>query len=83
MAWELALSDAGPLADSAHIATKGWPVLRTAKSIGNTIDERIRLLDNRTSHLHQVHQPSSLSSVASEMNEMDAENGHPPFVPPS
>lgn len=65
-----ALNDAGPLADSAHIATKWWPVLRTAKSIGNTIDERIRLLDNRTIHLHQVHQPYSLSSVASEMNEM-------------
>ncbi|MBY0086406.1 aldo/keto reductase [Brevibacillus brevis] len=65
-----ALNDAGPLADYAHIATKWWPVLRTAKSIGNTIDERIRLLDNRTIHLHQVHQPYSLSSVASEMNEM-------------
>lgn len=65
-----ALNDAGPLADFAHIATKWWPVLRTAKSIGNTIDERIRLLDNRTIHLHQVHQPYSLSSVASEMNEM-------------
>ncbi|GAB1533263.1 aldo/keto reductase [Brevibacillus formosus] len=65
-----ALKDAGTLADSAHIATKWWPVFRTAKSIGNTIDERIRLLDNRTIHLHQVHQPYSLSSVASEMNEM-------------
>ena len=37
-----------------------------------TIDERIRLLDNRTIHLHQVHQPYSFSSVASEMREMAA-----------
>ncbi|MFF0830764.1 aldo/keto reductase [Brevibacillus sp. NPDC003359] len=65
-----ALKDAGTLADSAYTATKWWPVLRTAKSIGNTIDERIRLLDNRTIHLHQVHQPYSLSSVASQMKEM-------------
>ncbi|MGG4444607.1 aldo/keto reductase [Brevibacillus fortis] len=65
-----ALKEVGSLADSASIATKWWPVLRTANSIGNTIDERIRLLDSRTIHLHQVHQPYSLSSVASQMKEM-------------
>ncbi|KZE49019.1 aldo/keto reductase [Brevibacillus parabrevis] len=67
-----ALRDAGKLAEGAHIATKWWPIMRTAKSIGKTIDERIRLLDNRTIHLHQVHQPYSFSSVASEMREMAA-----------
>ncbi|SDS74156.1 Predicted oxidoreductase [Paenibacillaceae bacterium GAS479] len=58
------------LAEEAHIATKWWPILRTASSIGTTIDERLQMLDNRTIHLHQVHQPYSFSSVASEMNAM-------------
>ncbi|MDQ6418897.1 aldo/keto reductase [Paenibacillus sp. LHD-117] len=57
-------------AERAYIATKWWPVFRTASSIPATIDERLRLLDNRTIHLHQVHQPYSFSSVASEMKEM-------------
>ncbi|OXM14653.1 aldo/keto reductase [Paenibacillus herberti] len=58
------------LAEEAHIATKWWPVFRTASSIGATIDERLQMLDHRTIHLHQVHQPYSFSSVASEMNAM-------------
>ncbi|MGO4548377.1 aldo/keto reductase [Paenibacillus sp. 2TAB23] len=53
-----------------YIATKWWPLFRTAGSIGTTIEERIRLLEGRTIHLHQVHQPFSLSSVSSEMKEM-------------
>ncbi|KRE99871.1 aldo/keto reductase [Paenibacillus sp. Soil766] len=65
-----ALREAGPLADGAHIATKWWPLLRTASSITSTIDERIRLLENRTIELHQVHQPFSLSSVREEMKAM-------------
>ncbi|MGO4269548.1 aldo/keto reductase [Paenibacillus sp. TAF58] len=65
-----ALRDSGSLADDARIATKWWPIFRTAGSIVSTIDERIRYLDNRTIHLHQVHQPYSLSSVANEMKAM-------------
>ncbi|MGG1517920.1 aldo/keto reductase [Paenibacillus oryzisoli] len=65
-----ALRDAGPLADRAHIATKWWPILRTASSISHTIDERLRLLDNRPIELHQVHQPYSFSSVRAEMTAM-------------
>ncbi|NEW08958.1 aldo/keto reductase [Paenibacillus sp. SYP-B3998] len=65
-----ALNEAGSLADGAHVATKWWPIMRTANSITNTIDERIRLLDNRKIHLHQVHQPYSFSSVAKQMNTM-------------
>jgi aryl-alcohol dehydrogenase-like predicted oxidoreductase len=60
----------GKPAEEAHIATKWWPIFRTAGSITATIDQRIRLLDNRTIHLYQVHQPYSFSSVASEMNAM-------------
>jgi aryl-alcohol dehydrogenase-like predicted oxidoreductase len=66
-----ALKEVGSIAgDKAYIATKWWPLFRTAGSIASTIDERIRLLDNRTIHLYQVHQPYSFSSVASEMNTM-------------
>ncbi|NHN31382.1 aldo/keto reductase [Paenibacillus sp. S3N08] len=66
-----ALKEIGsPAADHAYIATKWWPVFRTAASIKATIDERLRLLDHRTIHLYQVHQPYSFSSVASEMNAM-------------
>ena len=60
----------GPVGDHAYIATKWWPIFRTASSIATTIDERLRLLDNRTIHLYQVHQPYSFSSVASEMTAM-------------
>lgn len=56
--------------DAVIIATKWWPIFRTASSIGSTIDERIRLLEGRTINLHQVHQPYSFSSVRSEMTEM-------------
>jgi len=65
-----ALRETIPADDPVYIATKWWPLLRTASSIGRTIDERIRLLEGRTIHLHQVHQPFSFSSVSSEMKEM-------------
>jgi aryl-alcohol dehydrogenase-like predicted oxidoreductase len=65
-----ALKAAGSIADKAHIATKWWPVFRTASSISRTIEERIQMLDNRTIHLHQVHQPYSFSSIANQMKEM-------------
>ncbi|UKS27161.1 aldo/keto reductase [Paenibacillus sp. HWE-109] len=65
-----ALRKSGVLANGAHIATKWWPVLRTANSITATIHERLKLLENRTIHLHQVHQPYSFSSVRSQMNAM-------------
>lgn len=65
-----ALKEAESLADKAYIATKWWPVLRTASSITSTIEERIQLLDHRTIHLYQIHQPYSFSSVPSEMRAM-------------
>ncbi|WP_151734706.1 aldo/keto reductase [Paenibacillus tengchongensis] len=52
------------------IATKWWPLLRTAGSIPATIDERIRCLGGRSIDLYQIHQPFSLSSIASEMKAM-------------
>ncbi|MNB82992.1 L-glyceraldehyde 3-phosphate reductase [compost metagenome] len=58
-------SHANPL-----IATKWWPMLRTAGSITSTIDERIRCLGGRQIDLYQIHQPFSLSSIESEMKAM-------------
>lgn len=59
-----------PEAEQAYIATKWWPLFRTAGSIGGTIEERRKMLDQRTIHLYQIHQPYSFSSVAEEMNAM-------------
>ncbi|CQR55418.1 aldo/keto reductase [Paenibacillus riograndensis] len=52
------------------IATKWWPLFRTANSITSTIDERIRCLGGRDIDLYQIHQPFSLSTIASEMKAM-------------
>lgn len=52
------------------IATKWWPLLRTAGSIPATIDQRIACLGGRGIDLYQIHQPFSLSSIASEMKAM-------------
>ncbi|MEC0171847.1 aldo/keto reductase [Paenibacillus graminis] len=52
------------------IATKWWPLFRTATSITSTIEERIRCLGGRDIDLYQIHQPFSLSSIASEMKAM-------------
>lgn len=52
------------------IATKWWPMFRTAKSIPNTIDERLSCLGGRSIDLYQIHQPFSLSSINSEMKAM-------------
>lgn len=71
---EMALAEAlhtiGASEDEALIATKWWPLLRTARSIGATIEERKRALQNRTIDLYQVHQPFSFSAVESEMKAM-------------
>lgn len=52
------------------IATKWWPLLRTAGSITSTIDERIACLGGRGIDLYQIHQPFSLSTISSEMKAM-------------
>ncbi|OEH92773.1 aldo/keto reductase [Bacillus solimangrovi] len=65
-----ALNSVGEKADDALIATKWWPVMRTAKSIPKTIDERLDALKGRTIDLYMVHQPYSFSSVRAEMDEM-------------
>jgi aryl-alcohol dehydrogenase-like predicted oxidoreductase len=65
-----ALNALGDQAKDALIATKWWPVMRTAKSITNTIDNRLQSLKGRTIDLYQIHQPYSFSDVKEEMNQM-------------
>lgn len=65
-----ALSVLGVAAGTVGIATKWWPLLRPASSIGRTIGDRIAALSPYPVDLHQVHQPFSVSSVPAQMREM-------------
>ncbi len=67
-----ALAENGRRNGDVVVATKWWPILRTAASIGRTIDERLRCLGGFSIDLHQVHQPFSLSTVEAEMEAMAA-----------
>lgn len=52
------------------IATKWWPLFRTARNIPKTIEDRLRFLDGYSIDLYQVHQPFSFSSPEAEMDAM-------------
>jgi aryl-alcohol dehydrogenase-like predicted oxidoreductase len=65
-----ALGAAGRKDGDVVVATKWWPVPRTARSIGATIGDRLRCLGGFSIDLHQVHQPFSFSSVEAEMDAM-------------
>jgi aryl-alcohol dehydrogenase-like predicted oxidoreductase len=65
-----ALAAAGRRAGDVVVATKWWPVLRTASSIHATIAERLRCLSPFPIDLYQVHHPVGLSSVEAEMRAM-------------
>jgi aryl-alcohol dehydrogenase-like predicted oxidoreductase len=65
-----ALKAAGKKDGDVVVATKWWPVPRTAASIGATFAERQRCLDGFSIDLHQVHQPFSFSSVEAQMDAM-------------
>ena len=56
--------------DDIRIATKWFPILRTAGNIPKTIVDRQRFLSPYTIDLYQIHQPYSFSSPESEMNAM-------------
>jgi aryl-alcohol dehydrogenase-like predicted oxidoreductase len=58
------------LSGDIRIATKWWPVLKTANNLRNTIDERLTCLEGFPIDLHQVHQPLSVSSVEKQMHAM-------------
>lgn len=65
-----ALNGLGKKPEDVIIATKWWPAMRFASSIGKNIEERIRMLDPYPVDLYQVHQPFGFSSVENEMNAM-------------
>jgi len=65
-----ALNAAGIADEDVVVATKWFPVFRTAGSIGRTIDKRKRCLQGYTIDLYQVHQPTSFSSVEAQMDAM-------------
>lgn len=65
-----ALLDAGKQPGDVVIASKWWPVLKTANNLLDTIDVRLACLHPFALDLHQVHQPLSISSVASQMHAM-------------
>ncbi|MEA3441381.1 MAG: aldo/keto reductase [Chloroflexota bacterium] len=52
------------------IATKWWPLLRSARSLINSIDERLDALGVSQIDLYQIHQRLSRSSVNAEMRSM-------------
>jgi aryl-alcohol dehydrogenase-like predicted oxidoreductase len=64
------LKAAGMKDSDVIIATKWWPMFRTARNIRKTIAERIRFLDGYSIDLHQIHQPFSFSSPEAEMDAM-------------
>jgi aryl-alcohol dehydrogenase-like predicted oxidoreductase len=65
-----ALTAAGRKNGDVIIATKWFPLFRSAGSIRSTIDERLARLAPFGIDLHQVHQPFALSSVAAQMEAM-------------
>ncbi len=64
------LKAAGKSDREVLITTKWQPFLRTARSIGATIDDRLRFLGGYSIANFMVHQPYSFSSPEAEMNAM-------------
>jgi aryl-alcohol dehydrogenase-like predicted oxidoreductase len=65
-----ALIAAGVADGEVVVATKWFPLLRTARNIPRTIDDRLRFLDGYSIDLYMVHQPWGFSSPESEMDAM-------------
>ena len=65
-----ALKAAGKENDDVVVATKWWPLFRTARNISKTINNRLHFLDGYRVSNYMVHQPFSFSSREAEMDEM-------------
>lgn len=65
-----ALKSAGKSDDQIVVATKWFPLLRTAANLPRTINYRLRHLDGYSIGLYMVHQPFGFSSPESEMAAM-------------
>ena len=66
----VALKAAGKTDREVVVATKWLPLLRTARNIPRTIENRIRFLDGYSVGLYMVHMPYSFSTPEAEMDEM-------------
>jgi aryl-alcohol dehydrogenase-like predicted oxidoreductase len=64
------LTDLGQKPGDVIIATKWWPMFRTAPNILKTIGDRLSALDPFPIDLYQVHQPWGFSSEIKEMESM-------------
>jgi aryl-alcohol dehydrogenase-like predicted oxidoreductase len=56
--------------DAVHIATKWWPVLKTANDLKTTINDRLNCLNGYPIAHHIIHQPLSISSIDAQMHAM-------------
>jgi aryl-alcohol dehydrogenase-like predicted oxidoreductase len=65
-----ALKQLGKTSKDVVIATKWFPLFRTAKSITQTIDKRLENLEGFCIDLYQIHQPFSFSAVKAQMKAM-------------
>lgn len=65
-----ALKALGVAPGSVRIATKWWPMLRTAGNIPKTIGQRLECLSPYPIDLYQIHQPFSLSSAEKQLEAM-------------
>lgn len=65
-----ALKAAGKKNGDVVIATKWWPLFRTARNIPISIADRLRFLDGFAIDLYMVHQPFGLSPHEKEMEAM-------------
>ncbi len=65
-----ALKAAGKQDEDVVVATKWFPIFRTARNIPKTIHDRIRYLDGYSIDNYMVHQPWGFSSPEAEMNAM-------------
>jgi aryl-alcohol dehydrogenase-like predicted oxidoreductase len=65
-----ALTASGKKPGEVVIATKWWPMLRTARNILKTINQRLEALAPFPIDLYQVHQPWGFSTEKAEMEAM-------------
>lgn len=65
-----ALKAAAKQDDEVVVATKWFPIFRTASNIPRTIHDRVHYLDGYTIDLYMVHQPWGFSSQENEMEAM-------------
>jgi aryl-alcohol dehydrogenase-like predicted oxidoreductase len=62
-----ALRASGKVPGEVAVATKWWPTWRFARSARRTLSDRLAALTPYPIDLHQVHHPTSLSSIGAQM----------------